>query len=166
MKSWPPSSSTAVDIASATMIVSCHHPEPMPATIRSARKTPTATPTVTSATRRRRCPYDVPRLTTAAIGAKNGVAWPTTSCAMNQATPAAIAHWPICQLFDCHRSARFPTELRREVRPRLHSLSSDSALPWASMPPIVPGHESGRPTPRGPRIAGWRPLSIRPLWAS
>ena len=74
MKSCPPSSRTAVDMASATMIVSCHQPEPMPATIRSARNTPTATPTVTSATRRRRCPYVVPRLTTAAIGAKNGVA--------------------------------------------------------------------------------------------
>ena len=74
MNSCPPSSRIAVDMASATMIVSCHQPDPMPATIRSARNTPTATPTVTSATRRRRCPYVVPRLTTAAIGAKNGVA--------------------------------------------------------------------------------------------
>ena len=53
-------------------------------------KTPTATPMVTSATRRSRWPYDVPRLTTAATGAKNGVGWSKQRrVAMNQATPAA-----------------------------------------------------------------------------
>ena len=52
---------------------------------------------------------------------------------MNHATPAAIAHWPTCQPFERQRSSRSPKDVRREVRPRLHSWSSDSALPWASM---------------------------------
>ena len=52
---------------------------PISRTSRSAPKTPSATPTVTSATRRSRWPYDVPSETTAATGAKNGAGGPRTS---------------------------------------------------------------------------------------
>ena len=55
-KSCPPSSRNADDIASATISAICQPPDPSPATSRSARNTPTATPTVTSATRRSRWP--------------------------------------------------------------------------------------------------------------
>ena len=72
-RSCPPSSRNAADIARATISASCQAPLPICTTRRSAMSTPTATPMVTSATRRSRWPYDVPRLTTAAIGAKNGV---------------------------------------------------------------------------------------------
>ena len=61
-------------MASVTITTSCHAPLPIASTSRSATNTPTATPMVTSTTRRSRWPYDVPRLTTAAIGAKSG-AW-------------------------------------------------------------------------------------------
>ena len=45
---------------------------------------------LTSATRRSRWPYDVPRHSTAATGAKKGVEWPNTALATTQATAAAI----------------------------------------------------------------------------
>ncbi len=84
---------------------------------------------VTSATRRSRWPYDVPRLTTAAIGAKNGVWCPSRSAATNQATPAASAHCAICQRFA--RSARATRLPRPTGRTRAPSqlLSSGCARP-------------------------------------
>lgn len=68
----PASSSRAETIARLTIKAICQPPEPSRCVRASPRNTPMATPRVTSATRRNRCPYDVPRLTTAAIGAKNG----------------------------------------------------------------------------------------------
>ncbi len=43
-------------MASPTISVSCHQPEPMLSTSTSAMNTPVATPSVTSATRRNRWP--------------------------------------------------------------------------------------------------------------
>ena len=54
--SCPLSSRNAAVIESATISAICHAPEPSHTTSRSARNTPTATPTVTSATRRNRWP--------------------------------------------------------------------------------------------------------------
>ena len=51
---WPLVISSADVIASATTSVSCHPPEPMMIASRSASSTPSATPAVTSATRRSR----------------------------------------------------------------------------------------------------------------
>ena len=97
---------------------------------------------VTSATRRSRCPYDVPRLTTAAIGAKNGVWCPSTSLATSQATPAAIAHWAIAQRLDCHRftRARNDSRLRLQARSRGPAASMAEILPCAD----GPGRAHGR----------------------
>ena len=53
---WPLVISSADVIASATTSVSCHQPEPIRIASRSASSTPSATPVVTSATRRSRWP--------------------------------------------------------------------------------------------------------------
>src|SRR5205823_4252826 len=66
VKTCPLPSRTATVIASTTTSAICPGPLPITCTSRSPPKTPRATPTATSATRRRRCPYDVPRDTTAA----------------------------------------------------------------------------------------------------
>ncbi len=76
--------------------------------------TPRATPAVTSATRRSRWPYDVPRLTMAATGAKNGAGWSSRCRASSQATDAATAHWPMCQ----DRAPSRRTRARTDIRPR------------------------------------------------
>ncbi len=54
--SVPALSSSVTDIAIATSTVTCQAPVPMTSSSRSARNTPMATPIVTSATRRSRCP--------------------------------------------------------------------------------------------------------------
>jgi hypothetical protein len=53
---WPLVMSIASDIDSATTSVSCQAPEPIQIASRSASSTPSATPAVTSATRRSRWP--------------------------------------------------------------------------------------------------------------
>ena len=54
--SCPASSSSAIDMPAATITAICHPPEPIRWVAASPRKTPSATPTVTSATRRWRWP--------------------------------------------------------------------------------------------------------------
>ena len=65
---------------------------------------------------------------------------------MNQATPAAIAHWPICQLFDCHRSSAVPHRAPQggapaapqpveRLRPSLGLHASDRARSREGAPP-------------------------------
>jgi hypothetical protein len=89
----PLSSQTAIVIARATTSAICQAPLPMTAINRSPIPTPTLTPTTSSTARRiRRAPF---RLTTAAIGAKNGRWWPISSVATHQAIPAATAHCAI-----------------------------------------------------------------------
>ena len=103
-----------------------------------------------------RWPYDVPRLTTAATGAKNGVWWPSRSAAISQETPAAAAHWTICHRFALRRASRW------RIDSRLRSQSRSMGAPSASM-----SVDRARPNPRArwssdPRRArcdrgrGWR----------
>ena len=122
-------------IASATIIPICQNPVPTWSTSRSPRRTPIATPAVTSATRRSRCPYDVPSDTTAAIGANTGSGCPSTSAASSQARPAAIAHCPICQPRCRSRTTRSRTEAR--PRSRATSIGVPSTNPASHQP--VPG---------------------------
>lgn len=68
----PPSVNTATTNASATTSTSCQRPLPIRAINRSPTSTPMLTPTTSSAVRRSRELSDMPRLSTAAIGAKNG----------------------------------------------------------------------------------------------
>ncbi|OLM34293.1 hypothetical protein Ae717Ps2_5189 [Pseudonocardia sp. Ae717_Ps2] len=68
----PPSVKTATTSASATTSTSCQRPLPIRAISRSPTSTPMLTPTTSSAVRRSRELSDMPRLSTAAIGAKNG----------------------------------------------------------------------------------------------
>ena len=76
----------------------------------------------------------MPRLTTAAIGAKNGVGWPKTSLASTQATPAAIAHWAICHDFARSRARR----ARSEVRLRATASSKCGAAAAAVARQVLP----------------------------
>ena len=46
----------------------------------------------------------MPRLSTAAIGAKNGEGWSSRSAAIHHATPAATPDWTTCQPFDRSRA--------------------------------------------------------------
>ena len=119
----PWSSSSAADIARVTINAICRPPMPSHWVSMSPTKTPTATPMVTSPTRRSRWPYDVPRLTTAATGAKNGRTWWKTSKATYHAIAAAIAHCPTCHFFELSRASR----CRIEVRPRATASSTCGA---------------------------------------
>ena len=71
----------AVAIASGTTITSAPAPGPVSRTSTSATAIPTATPRASSSARLRRWPTVTPSVMIAAIGAKNGWAWPTTSVA-------------------------------------------------------------------------------------
>jgi hypothetical protein len=72
---------TAVAIASSTTSASAPAPGPVSSTRPSATAIPTATPSASSTARRRRCPTVIPSVMIAAIGAKNGCSWPTSSVA-------------------------------------------------------------------------------------
>ena len=108
----PPSSTTAADIASATTSAICHGPEPIQPISTSPTPTPTDTPTTSSSTRRSRCPSEMPRQTTAAMGAKNGCSWPTTSVATSQDSPAASADCAIGSAVRRHRVSLRPSSSR------------------------------------------------------
>ena len=88
--------------------------------------------------------------------------------AIHQATPAAIAHWAICQRLDAPPVERgSPTEVRG--RPRLQQPSSGlapCARPGPPCRPIVPGHGGGDPIPSRPLGSpAWCTPSTRPRLA-
>ena len=85
----PPPTAAAVTIASTTTRPICHGPVPISRMMPSPMPMPMATPTTSSIVRLARCPTDEARVMTAAIGAKNGLGRPITSCATNQAMPGA-----------------------------------------------------------------------------
>ncbi len=72
INNWPAPARTASDIATMHTAAICHTPTPKKCTNTSPTSTPIATPTVNSATRRRRLPYVKPRQIIAVTGAKNG----------------------------------------------------------------------------------------------
>ena len=61
------------------------------------------------------------------MGAKNGRGWPTTSWAMNQATPAATAHWPMCQDLLRSRASRSSNDTRLRTHMRSNGPASLTA---------------------------------------
>ena len=121
----PASRNSAADMATRTMTPICQAPVPTSMRNRSAMSRPTATPTVISATRRSRCAYVVPRQTTATIGANTGAWWWNTPLARNQASAAAMAHWPMCHALPRTRSTRS----RTETRPRRQARSIERVDP-------------------------------------
>jgi hypothetical protein len=121
--STPASSSSAADIDNATITAICQPPVPMWCTRLSLRNTPIATPAVTSATRRSRWLYVVPSDTTAAMGAKNGIACPSRSAAIHHAMPAATAACATCQPLSRRRTNR----ARSDRRPGRKARSSSTA---------------------------------------
>src|SRR6188474_1060025 len=66
----------------------------------------------------------MPSDTTAAMGAKKGSRCSKTSAASHQATPAAMAHWPITQLF----ARSLPKRSCIDVRPRAAIISASRRM--------------------------------------
>ena len=102
----PPPTRIAANMASATVTPICQVPVPICATSRSAMAMPTATPMASSMARCRRSPIVRPSVTTAAMGAKKGLWWPSTSRAMSHASEAATAVWRIGRAAATARSRR------------------------------------------------------------
>ena len=117
INSTPASSRIAADIASATTTTICHSPRPKRWVNRSAIPIPTEQPMLTSATRRSRWPYDVPRQSTAATGAKNGSVCPNTAGRDSQATAGRDAHCPIIQALARSRRSRAAARAGHAPRP-------------------------------------------------
>jgi hypothetical protein len=74
----------------------------------------------------------MPRQITATIGANTGAGWPARLLAMNQAMPAATAHWPMCQalLFTRSQRARTDSRLRSHAASMMASRLRSRALGW------------------------------------
>ena len=84
------------------------------------------------------------------MGAKTGTWWWNTAVAMNQASAAATAHWPMCHALPRTRSSR----VRTDTRPRRQARSMRASMRWSAqtvlMAPILPSARSsvGQPTVR------------------
>src|SRR5689334_7064124 len=157
-------------MASTTTTSTCHGPAPNRCANTSPMNTPSATPTVTSATRRRRRPYPSPRLTIAATGAKNGVGWPTMNRASDHASAAATAHWAMYHPYRRSRSTRWRSGVGRSAAGRsareedigpltrpfscvVQPLGGGPGPPVRAIRDAVPGH--GPPVPH--RFGGVEP---------
>ena len=106
MSSMPAPSRAATLIDSTTTTMICQNPDPKKCTKTSPTKTPTATPIITSVTRRSRWPKDMPSEIIAVTGAKNGRSWWRTSLATHQAVAAPRPHWTMKNIRLTSRSVR------------------------------------------------------------
>ena len=118
----PPPTRVAAAMARPVTTAICQVPLPIAVTRASAIAIPTATPIASSTARRRRSPTVRPSVTTADMGAKNGLVWPTSSVATNQAMAAASEVCRIGRALAIMRSRR----VRRPAREASAACSSMS----------------------------------------
>ena len=128
MSSMPAPSRAATLIASTTTTTICQYPDPKKCTKTSPTKTPTATPIITSVTRRSRWPNDIPSEIIAVTGAKNGRLWCSTSLATHQAVAAPRPHWTMKNIRLTSRSVRALASRRERRAARARSTVDTSAV--------------------------------------
>src|SRR3954447_4571430 len=143
--SGPPPTRTAAVMASATKSAICHVPCPIALVSRSPMRTPSETPTTISTVRRLRAPSVRPSEIVAAIGAKNGRWWPTTSVAITQASAAPRAVCAIGSALALSRAARVLSPARER-----RAASSRSSSPRAARV----GERTGAVCPGVARLSG------------